>query len=394
MIKNMICERLSVIISIYNVCDYLDKCINSVINQTYKSLEIILVDDGSTDQSSKICDDYAAIDKRILVCHKANEGLVKSRKTGIELSTARYIAFIDGDDWIEPNMYEKMMQEIENSDVDVVDVGIFAQNPNGKEMVRTQSAQIIHLDINNRNTIMKKWLMGQQKCEVMHYLVTKVYKKEVIKRSYQNVPDGIDHAEDGLNFMWLLTIAKSISVMSEPYYHYVYRADSMSRHHTIHDIILRCNQLMRCRDILINKYQYIDNEVIDKWIMSQIMTSMFQINIAKYLCKYKFPEMDRIKDKKIVIYGAGSVGQDYVKQIASFENCKIVNWVDQNHEKYQYDYRKVNGMDTLDCEFDYIIIAVLEKEVADNIKQNLLQYGISEKKILWEKPRSIFDGIM
>ena len=97
-------ELISIIVPVYNVEEYLKECIDSIINQTYKRIEIILVDDGSTDKSGKICDDYAKIDKRIKVVHKENGGLSDARNVGISVSSGKYIAFVDSDDWVEKTM--------------------------------------------------------------------------------------------------------------------------------------------------------------------------------------------------------------------------------------------------------------------------------------------------
>ena len=91
---------ISVIVPIYNVEDYLDRCVDSIINQTYSNLEIILVDDGSPDNCPKMCDDYAKKDSRIKVVHKENGGLSDARNAGMKVATGEYISFIDSDDWI------------------------------------------------------------------------------------------------------------------------------------------------------------------------------------------------------------------------------------------------------------------------------------------------------
>ena len=102
---------ISVIIPIYNVEKYLEKCIQSIINQTYRNLEIILVDDGSTDNSGEIADKYKKIDNRIKVIHKINGGLSDARNKECEIATGEYISFIDSDDYIDLNMYEKSNNE-------------------------------------------------------------------------------------------------------------------------------------------------------------------------------------------------------------------------------------------------------------------------------------------
>lgn len=115
---------ISVIIPIYKVEQYLTQCIDSVIRQTYTNLEIILVDDGSPDNCGAICDEYAQNDHRIKVIHQTNQGLAAARNAGMDLCTGDLIAFVDSDDWIEPEMYERMTQMMLDKDLDVVFCGV------------------------------------------------------------------------------------------------------------------------------------------------------------------------------------------------------------------------------------------------------------------------------
>ncbi len=117
MIEN---NKISVIVPVYNVENYLKDCIESVINQTYKNIEIILVDDGSTDNSGRICDEYAKNDKRINVIHKKNGGLSSARNTGLDVASGDYIMFLDSDDLFLPSSCELMLKEIEDKIADYV----------------------------------------------------------------------------------------------------------------------------------------------------------------------------------------------------------------------------------------------------------------------------------
>ena len=112
-------KKISIIVPIYNVEKYLNRCIDSIINQTYKNLEIILVDDGSPDNCGKICDEYAKKDNRIKVVHKENGGVSSARNAGLDIVTGDYIGFVDGDDYIKFNMYEKLLNSAikYNSDI-------------------------------------------------------------------------------------------------------------------------------------------------------------------------------------------------------------------------------------------------------------------------------------
>ena len=105
-------DKISVIIAIYNVAEYLEQCLESVRHQTYKNLEIICVDDGSVDGSAEICDRYAVADSRFIVIHKENGGECSARNFGLNICSGSYISFIDGDDWLEPRMYERLLELI------------------------------------------------------------------------------------------------------------------------------------------------------------------------------------------------------------------------------------------------------------------------------------------
>ena len=107
-------KLISVIVPVYNVEEYVEKCVLSIINQTYKNLEIILVDDGSTDNSGKICDEIAIKDNRIKVIHKKNGGLSDARNVGIDIAKGDYLGFVDSDDYIDPDMYSILLNNMNN----------------------------------------------------------------------------------------------------------------------------------------------------------------------------------------------------------------------------------------------------------------------------------------
>ena len=104
---------VSVIVPVYNIEPYLRKCLDSVLGQTYRNLEILVIDDGSTDASGTICDEYKSSDSRIRVLHQINKGLSEARNSGIDIATGDYILFVDGDDWIESNTVECLLQTCE-----------------------------------------------------------------------------------------------------------------------------------------------------------------------------------------------------------------------------------------------------------------------------------------
>lgn len=119
---------VSIVVPIYNAAPYLRKCLDSIVNQTLRNIEIIFIDDGSTDGSSEICKEYAAKDGRIIYYKKENEGLAAARQDGIERANGEYVGFVDSDDWLELNMYERMYSEAVKENADVVFCNCFFNN--------------------------------------------------------------------------------------------------------------------------------------------------------------------------------------------------------------------------------------------------------------------------
>ena len=113
-------KKISIIVPVYQAEKYISKCIESIVNQTYKNLEIILIDDGSTDRSGEICDEYGKKDNRIVVVHNKNKGVSVARNCGLDIATGDYITFVDSDDYIDLQMYSEMMKVVEKYSCDVV----------------------------------------------------------------------------------------------------------------------------------------------------------------------------------------------------------------------------------------------------------------------------------
>lgn len=129
---NITLPKLSIIVPVYNVEKYLSKCIDSILNQTFKDFELILIDDGSSDGSGKICDKYANKDRRIAVIHQENTGVSAARNAGLDIAKGEYIGFIDSDDFIDKSMYEKLINAIESFNVDMAICGYDYINESGK----------------------------------------------------------------------------------------------------------------------------------------------------------------------------------------------------------------------------------------------------------------------
>ena len=165
-------DLISVIVPVYKVEKYLEKCIESVLKQTYTNLQIILVDDGSPDNCGKICDEYAKKDSRIEVIHKINGGLSDARNVGINRANGRYIGFVDSDDYIKEDMYEKLINLIKEYDADISICNLY-DVIDGKEYVRNKDNGIHEY---SRIDILKEILLDKN---IQSYAWNKLYKKEL-----------------------------------------------------------------------------------------------------------------------------------------------------------------------------------------------------------------------
>ncbi|MDO5139834.1 MAG: glycosyltransferase family 2 protein, partial [Oscillospiraceae bacterium] len=136
---------LSLIIPVYNVRPYLAECLDSAVSQTLKDMEIVIVDDGSTDGCGQICDSYAACDERVTVCHTENKGLAAARNYGLDRICGKYVAFLDSDDWLEDDALQKLLEAIERHGADIA-VCSFANEYDGKTVPSKRIEQETLLD--------------------------------------------------------------------------------------------------------------------------------------------------------------------------------------------------------------------------------------------------------
>lgn len=209
---------VSVIIPVYKVEQYLKKCIDSIINQTYKNLEIILVDDGSPDDCPAICDEYAKNDSRIKVIHKKNGGLSDARNAGMAIAKGDYISFIDSDDWIDLSMFEIMVSRLIKDHSDVVSCGVKWVEEDGT-LIREVSNNKYEL-LSNYQAVSEIIIDGKLKQHVWN----KIYRADLVRNIH--FEKGKYH-EDVYWSYQIFGLANKISIVSESYYYYVQRPNSI-----------------------------------------------------------------------------------------------------------------------------------------------------------------------
>lgn len=222
---------ISVIVPVYNAEKFIFKCVDSLINQTYEDIEIVLVDDGSTDGSLNILNDYAKNDSRIVVVHKENGGLVSAWKAGVSASKGEYLSFVDSDDWVDTNMFEELMTFSTSSEEEVIASDyIIERNKNGiltPEYV-FQPIEPGEYKGDKINECVIPNLLGNEHRFITLSRCMKLISSKLIKDNLDYASEEIKMAEDVAIMFPALLDAKRIYIMDhKAYYHYFYNEESM-----------------------------------------------------------------------------------------------------------------------------------------------------------------------
>lgn len=209
--------EISVIIPVYNVEKQIERCIDSVLAQSYGEFEIILVDDGSTDLSGEICDSYAQKDSRIKVIHKNNGGVSSARNLGISHAKGEYIHFIDGDDWIDSGLFHDIYEQIEGSRADIIFFGFKYEDEDGN-LIKVKKLDKTVSSSNN----LEKYTIQLYKNDLYGYTWCKWYRRDVIKENNIFFDEKISYCEDEkFTCEYYKYVKKLIIYSNNTYYHYV-----------------------------------------------------------------------------------------------------------------------------------------------------------------------------
>ena len=223
--------RISIIIPIYNAEQHLVKCVNSILNQTEKNVEIILVDDGSKDSSLNICKNFQKKDERIKVIHQVNAGVSVARNHGIEVANGKYIGFVDSDDWIEPTMYERLLDEAEKIDADVVmcdATTVYADGRKQTDTITQLSASQILKKSDFTPTLLLEMAGSVWRC---------IYKSDrhntkLMKFEKLYFPLGVKFSEDRIFNIYAFGHANYVVYIKEAYYNrYMNEKSAVHRFH-------------------------------------------------------------------------------------------------------------------------------------------------------------------
>lgn len=385
--------KISIIVPMYNSESTIGKCIESILQQTLSELEVILVNDGSTDNTLDICKKYSKIDSRIVVVSQENKGLISARKRGVEISSADFIGFVDSDDWIEKDMYENLYEIYNNYHVDVVSSGIF------RDYIEEQYTNEV-LDnfeqgyYENINKTVYPYMLWNKKINdfgIYCTLVNKLFKREILKTVYDNIDERVFYGEDCLTFFSYMMRCKKVYILNKSYYHYVINHNSMCSK-TDDRLLTNTYYLYKGLEKVFLGYGELTYRLLEQLkyyilsVESHTLMKLYNLSLMS-LMNARFGTLD-IKGKNVILYGAGGSSRVLYNHLIEDCECIVVAWVDKYPDgKDMLCLHKIESRNIItDLEYDYIVISVISEELYISIKNELKElYGIDDKKIMWGK---------
>lgn len=395
-------ELLSVVIPVYNAKEYLEQAVQSVLDQTYHNLEIILVEDGSCDGSKEVCEKYAALDSRVKLILQNNQGAAAARRNGVSLASGSYITFLDADDYIDKDLYQQFMDCRANFDVVVSqwyrESGDHTRQAYNKlaagayqtpEDMRFLLRHLVNVSLPGGDTNIRSGIDTA--------LWNKLFKTSVVREVFQSANQNLYMSVDVEIIYRFFLKCKSVLISNICGYHYRARRGSLG--HSPDD---RCRYLKNLcelyntlepifaqdpyRDILLPQLNFKMSAMMTQAPDRMGFGPEAQLQIKPLI----FPFMNLLKGRRIALYGAGAVGQSYKRQIQKWGACEIALWVDPDWKEHARAGLEVAPVETLGSEtFDSIIIAAFHAEEAAQIRLDLLSLGIENAKILWRAPLEV-----
>ncbi len=370
--------KISIIVPIYNVEKYLPKCIESILNQSFKNFELILVNDGSPDDCQKICLSYKETDKRIKIINKENQGLLSARKSGLENSNGEYISFVDADDWVDYDFLSSFNKLIELYKPDIIVSGFYRAFEGKNEKI---------LPINNigfySNNSIKEIKNKMLKTDVFFqhgistYVWNKLYKRDILKDILYNVPNDITMGEDAaITYAYMSKISNLVITHSCNYF-YRQRPSSMVK--AIQNTSLEIKHLTNLINFLskYNNSEKYKNDLI-YYLYSQSLIRFGGIISNKEELN---PFQGLLRNHKVLLYSSGTFGQRLISFNKRYNFFRLVSWIDIDHkESIDLGLNVLSPYKLKVKDFDSILIASIDKNKTSKILNFLSLYGFDESK--------------
>ena len=378
---------VSVIVPIYNGEKTIKKCVESILAQDSKDIEVVLVDDGSVDNSSAICDDYSESYENITVFHQENKGLAKARLEGCKKAKNEKIAFVDCDDYIEPFIIKKLEESMIVDESHLVCSHIIFESSD--KCVKSNSySELGRKKIDDvLNRLIDSELGNEIGIEMT--MCGKLFQKDLLIEALDEIAGCKSYGEDLEELLRYISKIDNITFVNEWGYHYVKYDNSMSNNVDLSYF----NKIKKIYDVFeslsdsIEKNKQIINQanLFIRFLLMETTSSIFpkiELGYISYVPPYEIIP----KGSKLVIYGAGKVGKSMAKCLKASEFAEIVLWIDNNCSESIYGIEVEEPKEICKCVYDYVLIAVSVEDYVNEIREQLKQLGVPEGKILWKKP--------
>lgn len=395
-------DLLSIVVPVYNVAPYLDRSIQSMLKQTYHNIEIILVNDGSTDGSKEICEKYAQLDSRVKFITQENKGASAARRNGIRMAKGSYMSFLDPDDYIDSDLYKQLMAC--KADFDVVISQWIRESEGGTrrcfDTIRPGAYQTqADMEFLLRHLINISLPGGDINIRpgIAAYLWNKLFRTELVREVVEGITVDLPIANDRPIIYGAMLKCNSVLITEICGYHYQVRNNSIT-----HTVDINCRHLKNTCEFYDLMESMLDGDPRREILLPQLQMKTAE-DITRAPVRMGFPEeaklqlktpifpfINLLNGKQIALCGAGLVGCGYRRQIQKWRICQIALWVDEDWEEYTRTGMEVGSLDDLyHGEFDCIVIAVSDEAAANRIRQKLVLMGFQDSDILWKAPLEI-----
>lgn len=388
---------LSVIITVYNCENYIQRCLESVLHQTYSDIEIIVVDDGSSDNSFTICDKMLEHHRQARIVRKMNAGTVSARKAGLDIAKGELVCFIDGDDWIEEEYCENLVAHYaQNKKIDIISSGLFfdyLSNSVDSYVLCDGIEEGCYGREEIEECILPNFVydLESETNAITTSVCCKLIKREVAIRAMSRVDEKLTFGEDGVFVLSLLMEANYIYVINQAFYHYEQHADSQNRKFEMKSFE-QLLALKKCMYSIAEEMQRKSRiqEQIDYYVeayLKAIEKNILGIEVSSQV--FCFPNMEIENGSNIIIHGAGKVGKQFVKYVKKSGQYRLVAWTDKKSlEKFRRNDEPCSINEIKSLHYDVVILAAVDEKVRKQMKKELMQYGVPEHKIISNKPIS------
>lgn len=408
--------KISIVIPVYNAAQYLEICVRSVQKQTIEDLEILCVDDGSTDFSLQILKRLQQEDERIRIFEQSNHGAGSARNLALKNAGGEYVCFLDADDyWLDPEILEKLYQSAVKHNVSIC----------GGQFYRDENGVIKGADIYGG---LFPDIQGEKLIDYMDYQYdffspNYIYERKLLQENHIEFPN-YKRFEDPPFFVKAMSFAGRFCVIDKPFYCYrvgykkiryteevmadymqgmldnlvFSRQRGLKRLHRLTYYRMReaCNRglqnfVLQENAVLFQKIRMADGVIQWKWLEETCRICERKLLGAKTLLseggsseKWILPYSYLRKDSRIALYGAGDVGSSYNRQLRSSKDFSLCAWTDRNYNKIETGCLLTAPEELVNISFDSIVIGVAEIEMAMDIMDKLLALGIPAEKIVWD----------